>query len=334
MSEARGCDVRVVLGAHCQNDAALVQVLDVALPVLEGFSGRGGSAELDAFHAVVADDAAPERVVEVEHQHLLGAGVRGAPGGLEWREVIGQPALVVVQLGGIVEFRGGKAACAGLRRQRFHIDPGDQAVAGFQQFVVQAAYLVGRRCWGQPLGHSTEPLGRRHRQMLNDFSTGGSQLAPDAAEQPDFRCQHFIHVGFGAADGHGSHEVAPMRRDHHQVRLECVQGRPGVKYLLHIRPERRLVHHRKHALPQHAARHRSLEIVDGRGAQDGDALGGRAGRQRLPIGLFDPVAGLEDGGERGGFAPEPLPQVGQERCRGRGAVEHTVSPFERFDAPL
>ena len=67
----------VVLGAHREDDAALGQIARVVLERDEGFAGGAALAEDDAFQAVVADHAAPQRVVEIEHQALRRAALLG-----------------------------------------------------------------------------------------------------------------------------------------------------------------------------------------------------------------------------------------------------------------
>ena len=66
VAERRQRHLGVVLGADRQHDAAIDQLLQRHLEVLEGLA-VGAAAEHDAVDPVVADDPAPERVVEVEH---------------------------------------------------------------------------------------------------------------------------------------------------------------------------------------------------------------------------------------------------------------------------
>ena len=77
----------VVLRGDGQHDPAPRQRLGV---LLEGAIGLavGALAQGDAQRAGLADDAAPEGVVQVEHQDLLGPGGQGAHAG---EEVLGQP---------------------------------------------------------------------------------------------------------------------------------------------------------------------------------------------------------------------------------------------------
>ena len=64
-------DLRVVLGADGQDDSALLELLGVMLQGEMGFAGRASLAEHDAVEPVVADHAAPQRIVEIEHQTFL-----------------------------------------------------------------------------------------------------------------------------------------------------------------------------------------------------------------------------------------------------------------------
>ena len=64
-------DVFLVLAAHGQDHAPLLQALDVLLEGHVGFAFGLALAQADALEAVVADHAAPERIVQVQHQALL-----------------------------------------------------------------------------------------------------------------------------------------------------------------------------------------------------------------------------------------------------------------------
>ena len=58
----------VVLGADGQDHAATAEFADVFLERGVGLAERGALAERDAFQTVIADHAAPEGVVEIEHE--------------------------------------------------------------------------------------------------------------------------------------------------------------------------------------------------------------------------------------------------------------------------
>ena len=70
-------DRGIVLAADGEEDAAITEAEGRALELLEGPPGVL-VPELDARDAVVADDAAPQRVVEIEHEALRGRSQRAA----------------------------------------------------------------------------------------------------------------------------------------------------------------------------------------------------------------------------------------------------------------
>jgi len=63
----------VILGADGQQHAAPAKRQAVLLEGGVGLGLRGFAANEDSIRAVVSDDAAPESVVEVQHQHLAAA---------------------------------------------------------------------------------------------------------------------------------------------------------------------------------------------------------------------------------------------------------------------
>ena len=71
------CDLGVVLRADGENDAPLLELLGVMLQGEMGFAGRASLAEHDAVEPVVPDHAAPQRIVEIEHQTLLRQATQG-----------------------------------------------------------------------------------------------------------------------------------------------------------------------------------------------------------------------------------------------------------------
>ena len=119
------------------NFSAIAQREAILLEGGEGLGLGGLAPDLDVVRTVVAHHTAPQRVVEVEHQHFLGPRVRRPPGGAEAGQIIRQPLLIEIQFRRIVELTWREPARANLVRQRFHIQPGDDAAAGLQQFIVQ-----------------------------------------------------------------------------------------------------------------------------------------------------------------------------------------------------
>src|SRR5689334_4823475 len=99
MGEAAGGDLRRILRTDRQYNATFSKAFDGTLPILERLTGGGAGSERDASDAVVANHTAPQRVVEIERQHLLGPCIGSAPRAAERREVVRQPSRVEVQLG-------------------------------------------------------------------------------------------------------------------------------------------------------------------------------------------------------------------------------------------
>ena len=67
----------VVLRANGEHDSPLLEFLGIALKCEEGFAFAGALPELDAAGPQVADNSAPQRVVQVEHQDLLARAEHG-----------------------------------------------------------------------------------------------------------------------------------------------------------------------------------------------------------------------------------------------------------------
>ncbi len=61
----------LVLRADGQHHAALPQIEGEVLDGDEGLARRRSLAERDAVNSVIADDAAPQRVVEIKDENLL-----------------------------------------------------------------------------------------------------------------------------------------------------------------------------------------------------------------------------------------------------------------------
>jgi hypothetical protein len=61
----------VILGADGENDAASRQLSGVVLDRGKGFTKAISLPQDDAVETVVADDPAPDRVVQVQHQALV-----------------------------------------------------------------------------------------------------------------------------------------------------------------------------------------------------------------------------------------------------------------------
>ncbi len=70
-------DVRIILRADRQDDAALCQPLCKTLQRKVCLAGGAPLAQDDALQAIIADHSAPQRVVEVQHQALARMAAQG-----------------------------------------------------------------------------------------------------------------------------------------------------------------------------------------------------------------------------------------------------------------
>ena len=68
----------IVFAAHGEQCSALLEQGDVFLKGFEGFAARRRVAQLDALQPVVRHHAAPERVVQIQHQHLFRSPTQAA----------------------------------------------------------------------------------------------------------------------------------------------------------------------------------------------------------------------------------------------------------------
>ena len=139
-------DGQIVLAREREDDPAIAQAEHGALELLER-AARVLVPQLDAGHAVVSDDAAPQRVVEIEHETLRGGLQRAAQ---RAREVLREERLVGRghrHAGERPQARVGPArrACGG---DEPRVVPHVTAAARrhlLEQRAVQARHLVGER---------------------------------------------------------------------------------------------------------------------------------------------------------------------------------------------
>jgi hypothetical protein len=65
----------IILAAHGEDDAPLLEGGDVLLKSLESLSARGCIPDLDTLQSIFRDDATPESVIQVQDEDLLGSTV-------------------------------------------------------------------------------------------------------------------------------------------------------------------------------------------------------------------------------------------------------------------
>ena len=163
-------DPGVVLGADGQNDPALLELLGVMLQGEMGFAGRASLAEHDAVEPVVADHAAPQRIVEIEHQTFL----RQPP--LRGEDARGEIAIKTARPA--ERFRACPEASA-RRRTRHQSRPAgwrarhrarsapSSAAASARRSLSRATIRAGR-AWNQPIIAAEQRFAHVEEGLLND----------------------------------------------------------------------------------------------------------------------------------------------------------------------
>ena len=305
----------VVLGADGEDDAAAGEILGVFLDGGEAFAEGAALADGDAVHAVIADDAAPERVVEIEHQAFIGAALVGGDQARDEFAVAGREGggdflLGAMPEGGIVPGvqpvagRGGvegdeiDAVGIGQRSQRL-VEAGDEAAAGAGEAVLVAA----EQSWKDI-----------QRSLLKDGA--GERIARQGPAFLD-QIEHILQGGVGVLLGEGGVEalgqVIRVEREQDRGRFERVQCRGGVEQFLQILTVIVLVGGNRDVAAQAGDADSGVQMGQGGGAQDGEADGFGAGggrRRDAAAELFVQRIGLDKIqaclGEGHGFRPAVL----------------------------
>ena len=225
IAKRRFGDLGVVLGADGENDAPLLELLGVMLQGEMGFACRAAFAQHDAVNPVVADHAAPQRVVEIEHQTFL----RQAPQG-------GENA-------------GGEVAVEGRRLRRDFqlalkpapdVEPGvdpvplarardiqnEHAVArrGLAHLVVQPGDDRRRRPGNHAIIAAEQRLAHVDEGLLNDC--GAANLARLAPQRPQFGDESPDRaIDFGRARGQrdAGDRFPRAEREQHRLGREPMQ---------------------------------------------------------------------------------------------------------------
>ena len=83
MLKAGSCDVVVILRTDCKEDAAIAERETVFLKCSVGFANWRLVTDLDLVGSIIADNAPPERVVEIENQDLAAFAVECFDDGIE-----------------------------------------------------------------------------------------------------------------------------------------------------------------------------------------------------------------------------------------------------------
>ena len=233
-------DLGVVLGADGQDDAALLELLGVMLQGEMGFAGRASLAEHDAVEPVVPDHAAPQRVVEIEHQTFL----RQAPQG-------GEDA-------------GGEIA---IRRRRLRrdfqlalkpapdVEPGVDPVPlarardieqetpvlsrGLDEPIVEPGDDRARRARNHPVIAAEQRLAHVEEGLLNDRGAADlARPAPQRAQFADKSADRVVDLGRCGGERNARDRLPRGEREQHRLRLEPMQRRRRIEKILPVLPVR------------------------------------------------------------------------------------------------
>ena len=201
-------------------------------------AGGAAFAQDDAVEPVIADHAAPQRVVEVEHQTFL-------------RQT---------SLGG--ENAGGKIAVEGRRLRRdfqfplkpaSDIEPGVDAVAltcprdiekehavlrrGLAGSSVEPCDNRRRRAGNQPVIAAEKGLGHVHERLLDDRRAADiARLAPQGSQFRDEPPDRALDFGGRRVKPDAGDRLAGAEREQHRLRLKSMQGRRRIQEVLTVLP--------------------------------------------------------------------------------------------------
>ncbi len=184
----------IVLRADGKQDAPLAQRPAIELEGLEGLAPRRALADHDPLDAVVADHPAPERVVEIEHQHLAG---QAAHGGEDPRHLIAEPRP-----------RRRAHMLLGMephepvlqRVEPFGLGRGDRIedqhpllAGGADQPVLHLGHHGPARGGDQPVEMTEDRIGRRHRKLLDHRGAYRPKRAPAVDGLGQARLERRLH---------------------------------------------------------------------------------------------------------------------------------------------
>ena len=288
----------VVFGVDSQDNADGFQRLAVALELGVDLAFGHFGADGKAVHAVVADDAAPEGIVQVEHKRFFVAAVQGLN---DIGHTVGQRRDSVQAHGIFVHMPeegvapGGQAVVSGKIVDIVDIEMFMRCGVGVE-FLVQTADEIGAAVGIPDIAVAHESIIRPIKVILDDRAGEFLfQRLPHCLKMGILRVQHGINVGFAVGGGGQGGQVAPVGVDVDDIRVEVVQlGRTehGVLPVLGVLA---LVKLCLDAVLQQKQPQLVGHFVGGRTAEDGDFFVQRVGvlgQQLTPQLALFPQQGL------------------------------------------
>ena len=210
--------VDLVLAGDGEQHAALGERLAPPLERTKGLAVRR-LAERHAERARLSDDAAPQRVVQVEHQHLLGAGRDGAQGRLErarelYERLVGQGLVGPVPAARLVE-----ALAADARGERLQVDEVGAGREGVAQGLVgradETALAACAAAEERAERAVVQGVGADHDQARAELSDASPAHAPEL--------ELVGHAGGGGARGVAQQPLRPGEQ-HDDVGVAGLHG--------------------------------------------------------------------------------------------------------------
>ena len=202
-----------------------------------GFAGCASLAEHDAVEPVVPDHAAPQRIVEIEHQTFL----RQAP--LRGEDARGEIAIRRRGLGSDFELALKPAP---------DVEPGVNSIplagardideerlvfgCGLGETIVEPGDNCARRAWNQPLIAAEQRFAHVEEGLLNDRRANFARLAPQRAQFADQAPDRRVDFGRRRGEGHAGDRLPRREREKRRLRLEPMQRRVGIEQILPILP--------------------------------------------------------------------------------------------------
>ena len=200
-----------------------------------GFACRAALAEHDAVEPIVPDHAAPQRIVEIEHETLLRqAPLRGEDANSEIAirgRGLGSDFELALKPAPDVEPGVNPIPLAGAR----DIDE-ERLVFGRRlgETIVEPGDDCARRAWNQPLIAAEQRFTHVEEGLLNDRRANFARLAPQRAQFADQAPDRRVDFGRRGGKGHAGDRFARREGKERRLRLEPMQRRVGIEQILPV----------------------------------------------------------------------------------------------------
>ena len=270
----------IVLGADGQDDAALLELLGVMLQCEMGFPGGASLPQHDAVEPVVPNHAAPQRVVEIEHQTFL----RQAPQGGEdaggeiaiKRRRLRRDFQLALKPAPDVEPGVDPVPLAGAR----NIEQERPILSrGLNEPIVEPGHDRARHSRNHPVIAAEQRLAHVHEGLLNNRGAANlARSAPQRAQFADKSADGVVDLGRCGGKGYARDRLSRGEREQHRLRFEPMQRRSGIEKLLPVLPVGSAMNLDQQSPPQAGDPDGRRQMINGRRREDREPDGSEAGR--------------------------------------------------------